>query len=97
MVTHSNSVPSLGATMSTGLGRARALGALAAVGVPSTGLARASSVTNEVWMTTDYVVRVNRDALGRAAARAILMRIAGENPERRVIDVGYEMVRRNSV
>ncbi|MCB1387960.1 MAG: LacI family DNA-binding transcriptional regulator [Rhodobacteraceae bacterium] len=41
-------------------------------------------------------VRVNREELGRAAAQAVLARIAGEIPERRVIDVGFTLVRRDS-
>lgn len=41
-------------------------------------------------------VRVNREELGRAAAQAVLDRIAGATPDRRVIDVGFSMVRRAS-
>ncbi|HRW37609.1 MAG: aminoglycoside phosphotransferase family protein [Acidimicrobiales bacterium] len=74
--------PSLGATMSTGLGRARALGALAAVGLPAANLARADSVTNEVWLTDDYVVRVNRDASLRLHREAVLSQVLPE-------EVGY--------
>jgi aminoglycoside phosphotransferase (APT) family kinase protein len=56
----------------TGLGRARALRALDTVGLPSDGLVRADSVTNEVWLTADYVIRVNRDASLRLHREAIL-------------------------
>jgi aminoglycoside phosphotransferase (APT) family kinase protein len=65
--------------MSTGLGRARALGALAAVGAPSTGLTRADSVTNEVWLTPDYVVRINRDASLRLHREAVLSQVLPES------------------
>lgn len=41
-------------------------------------------------------VRVNRDALGRAAAQALLTRIGGAAPERQVIDVGFALVERES-
>lgn len=41
-------------------------------------------------------IRVNRDELGRSAAQAILSRIAGQVPERQVIDVGFTLVRRAS-
>lgn len=41
-------------------------------------------------------VRVNRDALGRAAAQALLTRIGGAAPERQVIDVGFALVDRES-
>ncbi|MEZ5183828.1 MAG: hypothetical protein R2702_18420 [Acidimicrobiales bacterium] len=74
--------PSLGATMSTGLGRARALGALAAVGLPAFNLERADSVTNEVWLTDDYVVRVNRDASLRLHREAVLSQVLPD-------EVGY--------
>lgn len=59
----------------TGLGRARALGALAQVGIPATGLRRVASVTNEVWLTDDYVVRVNRDASMRLRREAVLSNV----------------------
>jgi len=68
--------------MATGLGRARALAALRAVGVPSTGLVRADSVTNEVWLTTDYAVRINRDASLRLHREAVLSQILPD-------EVGY--------
>ncbi len=58
--------------METGLGRARALRALAEIGLPSDGLHRADSVTNEVFMTDDYVVRLNRDASLRLHREALL-------------------------
>lgn len=58
--------------MSTGLGRARALAALAELGLPSHGLVRADSVTNEVWVTDEHVVRLNRDASPRLHREAIL-------------------------
>jgi hygromycin-B 7''-O-kinase len=61
--------------MASGLGRARALRALATVGVPSTGLVRADSVTNDVWLTDDYVVRVNRDASLRLHREALLSQV----------------------
>ncbi|WP_426572268.1 phosphotransferase family protein [Aquihabitans sp. McL0605] len=67
--------PSLGAPMATGLGRARALGALQAIGASSVGLARADSVTNEVWMTDDLVVRINRDASHRLHREAVLSQV----------------------
>lgn len=41
-------------------------------------------------------VRVNRDALGRAAAQALLTRIGGAAPDRQVIDVGFALVERES-
>jgi aminoglycoside phosphotransferase (APT) family kinase protein len=65
--------------MSTGLGRARALGALSAVGAPATGLTRADSVTNEVWLTPDYVVRINRDASLRLHREAVLSQVLPES------------------
>lgn len=68
--------------MATGLGRARARRALAEVGVPAAGLVRADSVTNEVWLTDDYVVRVNRDASLRLHREAVLSQVLPE-------EVGY--------
>jgi aminoglycoside phosphotransferase len=62
----------LASRMETGLGRARAMAAMAEVGVPSAGLTRADSVTNEVWLHDDYVVRVNRDASLRLRREAAL-------------------------
>jgi hygromycin-B 7''-O-kinase len=56
----------------TGLGRARALRALAEAGLDGRGLHRADSVTNEVFMTDDYVVRLNRDASPRLHREAML-------------------------
>jgi aminoglycoside phosphotransferase len=61
--------------MSTGLARARAVRALAEVGLPSDGLVRADSVTNEVWFTGSYVVRVNRDASPRLYREAVLSQV----------------------
>lgn len=61
--------------METGLGRARAMRALAEVGLSSVGLTRADSVTNEVWLTKDYVVRVNRDASLRLQREAMLSQL----------------------
>lgn len=59
----------------TGLGRARALSALGQVGIPATNLHRVPSVTNEVWLTDDYVVRVNRDASMRLRREAVLSNV----------------------
>lgn len=61
--------------MDSGLARARAMRALAEVGLPSAGLVRADSVTNEVWLTEGYVVRVNRDASSRLHREAVLSQI----------------------
>lgn len=58
--------------MRTGLGRARAMSALAQVGLSAEGLERADSVTNEVWLTPEYVVRVNRDASLRLYRESVL-------------------------
>ncbi len=58
--------------MRTGLGRARAMSALAQVGLSADGLERADSVTNEVWLTADYAVRVNRDASLRLYRESVL-------------------------
>ena len=74
--------PFLGSPMATGLGRARALGALQAVGASSAGLERADSVTNEVWMTEELVVRVNRDASMRLHREAVLSQVLPD-------EVGY--------
>lgn len=41
-------------------------------------------------------IRVNREALGREAARSVLTRIAGGQPARRIIDVGFSLIRRRS-
>lgn len=59
----------------TGLGRARALAALAQVGISAQGLERVPSVTNEVWLTAEYVVRVNRDASMRLRREAVLSNV----------------------
>lgn len=61
--------------LGTGLGRARAMAALTEVGLSTRGLTRADSVTNEVWMTEDYVVRVNRDASLRLHREALLSQV----------------------
>lgn len=58
--------------MRTGLSRARAMSALAQVGLSADGLVRADSVTNEVWLTPDYAVRVNRDASLRLYRESVL-------------------------
>ncbi len=71
--------------METGLGRARALRALAEVGLSSTGLVRADSVTNEVWLTADHAVRVNRDASLRLHREAVLSQVLPE-------EVGYPVL-----
>ena len=68
--------------MATGLGRARALAALQAIGAPSEGLTRADSVTNEVWLTDDLVVRVNRDSSMRLHREAVLSQVLPD-------EVGY--------
>lgn len=73
--------------MQTGLGRARALRALTEAKIPSKGMIRADSVTNEVWLTAEFVVRVNRDASSRLQREAILSQVLPE-------EVGYpELVR----
>jgi aminoglycoside phosphotransferase (APT) family kinase protein len=74
-----------GARTGTGLSRARALAALAAVGASSEGLVRADSVTNEVWLTNEYAVRVNRDASLRLNREAVLSHALP-------FDVGYPAV-----
>lgn len=59
----------------TGLGRARAMRALSETGISTDGLVRADSVTNEVWLTPRYVVRVNRDAGFRLHREAVLSHV----------------------
>src|SRR4051794_7462516 len=50
-----------GASTSSGLAMARAKHALTEAGLdPHVELTRASSVTNEVWLTPEYAIRVNR-------------------------------------
>lgn len=49
--------------------------ALADTGISTEGLVRADSVTNEVWLTPHYVVRVNRDAGFRLYREAILSHV----------------------
>ncbi|MCU1354230.1 MAG: aminoglycoside phosphotransferase [Acidimicrobiales bacterium] len=64
---------SLANPLASGLAEARARLALAELGVPpSEPLLRADSVTNEVWLTEDYVVRVNRTATMRLKREALL-------------------------
>lgn len=82
LVDRTRLAPSLTSPMATGLGRVRALGALRAVGLPADGLERADSVTNEVWLTSDYVVRVNRDASLRLHREAVLSQVLPD-------EVGY--------
>ncbi len=41
-------------------------------------------------------VRVDRDRLGRAAAKAMLTRFRGEEDPERVTDIGFEVIRRAS-
>lgn len=54
------------------------MGALAAVGASTASLRRADSVTNEVWLTPEYVVRVNRDASLRLHREAVLSQVLPE-------------------
>ncbi|MCU1455808.1 MAG: aminoglycoside phosphotransferase [Acidimicrobiales bacterium] len=57
----------------TGMAQARARRALADVGVPpSEPIVRADSVTNEVWLTDDYVVRINRQVTMRLRRESML-------------------------
>src|SRR3546814_286287 len=57
----------------TGLGEVRARNALQAAGLdPHVPLERASSVTNEVWLTAGHAVRVNRRRDRRLAREAII-------------------------
>lgn len=58
--------------MGTGLGRARATRVLNDLGLPAVGLVRADSVTNEVWMTAEHVVRLNRTVSPRLHREALL-------------------------
>lgn len=74
-MTHPRPSASVAAPMSSGLARARAMRALSEAGLDSTGLHRADSVTNDVWLTPDYVVRVNRDASMRLYREAVLSQI----------------------
>ncbi len=74
--------PSLTAPMATGLGRARATAALNQIGASTTSLVRADSVTNEVWMTPEFVVRINRDASLRLRREAVLSQVLPD-------EVGY--------
>jgi aminoglycoside phosphotransferase len=82
LVDRSRISPAIGSPMATGLGRARALGALQAIGASPVGLVRADSVTNEVWLTDDLVVRVNRDASLRLHREAVLGQVLPD-------EVGY--------
>ena len=57
----------------TGMAQARARRALADLDVPaSEPMVRADSVTNEVWLTQDYVVRINRHVTMRLRREATL-------------------------
>lgn len=56
--------------------------ALGEAGLPSEGLIRADSVTNEVWVTDEYVIRVNRDASLRLYREAVLSQVLPD-------EVGY--------
>lgn len=49
--------------------------ALSESGLDPDGLRRADSVTNDVWLTKDYVVRVNRDASMRLYREAVLSQV----------------------
>lgn len=49
--------------------------ALTECGLSSAGLVRADSVTNEVWLTNDFAVRVNRDASMRLYREAVLSQV----------------------
>jgi aminoglycoside phosphotransferase (APT) family kinase protein len=53
--------------------------ALTDVGISTAGLKRADSVTNEVWLTKDFVVRVNRDASLRLHREAVLSQALPES------------------
>jgi len=66
----------------SGLGRARAMRALKMAGADTSGLQRADSVTNEVWVTPECVVRLNRDASLRLHREAVLSQILPD-------EVGY--------
>ena len=55
------------------LAELRARGALKAAGLdPAVPVERASSVTNEVWLTATHVVRINRTRDGRLAREAVI-------------------------
>jgi LacI family gluconate utilization system Gnt-I transcriptional repressor len=41
-------------------------------------------------------VKVDREALGRAAAKALLARVDGRPDDRRAIDIGFEILTRES-
>jgi aminoglycoside phosphotransferase len=59
----------------THLAQLRALQALAEAGLPRPlRLVRASSVTNEVWLTDDVAIRINRRVDGRLRREAVLAR-----------------------
>jgi hygromycin-B 7''-O-kinase len=63
----------LGTSTSSGLALARARRALGGAGLdPATPLRRVSSVSNEVWLTEDAVIRVNRRADHRLSREAAL-------------------------
>jgi aminoglycoside phosphotransferase (APT) family kinase protein len=56
-----------------GLAQLRARNALASMGLPTDGLTRASSVHNDVWLTSTHVVRMNRRERSRLAREAALV------------------------
>ena len=64
-------------------------GRLAVIGFSDLAIARAA------WpaLTT---VRVDAQALGRQAGRLLMQRLSGQRPARRVVDVGFELVERES-
>lgn len=56
-----------------GLGQVRALHVLRAANLPRPAtIEMASSVTNEVWLTPEHVIRINRKATGRLRREAVL-------------------------
>ena len=73
------------APASTGLARARAMRALTECGLATSNLMRADSVTNEVWLTDEYAVRVNRDASLRLYREAVLSQVLPA-------EVGYPVI-----
>ncbi len=71
----------------TRLARIRVANVLAAAGLPGdTPLERMSSVTNEVWRTPDYIIRINRKTDGRLRREAFLSRALPD-------DIAYPPVR----
>lgn len=73
----------------TRLARIRVANVLAAAGLSTdTPLERMSSVTNEVWRTPDYIIRVNRKTDGRLRREAFLSRhLPADIPYPRVMAV----------